>query len=89
MKNKFLLLLVGLLGAVIASGCMLVNEKAIFKASEKVEMPDISGAFTDPQQGTFILSRDEKNTNSYTLTSPDKQTMNLIFTPLPTEGRYL
>lgn len=72
-----------------ASGCMVVSEKAVFTASNKVEMPDISGAFTDPDKGTFILKRNEGATNSFTLTSPDKKDMTLIFEPLPTKDRYV
>lgn len=73
----------------LAQSCMVVSETAIFKASDKVVMPDISGAFTDPKHGTFVLSRQEGFTNSFSLASPDKQTMTLVFEPLPTEGRYV
>jgi len=72
-----------------ATGCMIVSETAVFKASDKVDMPDISGAFTDPNHGTFILTRNEGAANSFALASPDKQTMTLIFQPLPTQNRYV
>ncbi len=89
MKNKLLPLLMLLASAALASGCMIVSDKAVFKASDKVEMPDLSGAFTDPKEGTFLLSRDAKNTNQFILTAPDKQTMTLVFTPLAGAGRYV
>lgn len=89
-KINILLALVGVMfTAVAVSGCMVASEKAVFKASDKVDMPDISGAFTDPKHGTFILVRNEGATNSFALTSPDKETMTLIFTPLPTKNRYV
>lgn len=73
----------------VASGCMVISETAIFKASSKVDMPDISGAFTDPKHGTFILTRNEGASNSFSLTSPDKETMTLIFEPLGASDRYI
>ena len=89
MKKIIFLPLIIVVLMVAASGCMVVSETAIFTASNKVEMPDISGAFTDPKHGTFILRRNEGATNSFSLTSPDKKDMTLIFEPLPTKGRYV
>ncbi|MDL2227107.1 hypothetical protein LJB86_05585 [Deltaproteobacteria bacterium OttesenSCG-928-M10] len=77
-----------LAAALIASGCMVSADKAVFKSS-KVDMPDLSGAFKNEKGETFLLSRVEGATNTFTLTAPDKNTMTIIFEPLKTAGHYV
>ena len=75
--------------ALVASGCMVSADKAIFTSSNKVKMPDISGAFKNEKGETFILTKVDGATNTFTLTAPDKNTMTVIFEPLKTDGNYV
>lgn len=78
-----------LASALAVSGCMVSAEKAIFTSSDKVDMPDVSGAFKNEKGETFLLARVDGAANTFTLTAPDKNTMTIIFEPLKTAGNYV
>ena len=78
-----------LIAAASLSGCMVSADEAILKSSEKTKMPDISGAFKNEKQETFLLTKVDGANNTFTLTAPDENRMTLIFEPLKAEGRYI
>ncbi len=76
--------------ALAAGGCVMTAEKGILQSSDKVDMPDISGAFRASKKNeTYILKRVDGTTNTYIFTAPDNSTMKLVFEPLKTSGRYM
>ncbi len=81
--------LIALFSLFLATACVVTSEKPIFTSSTTVEMPDISGAFSNAKQETYLLTKSSDSTNTFTLTAPDKSTMTLIFEPLKTKGRYV
>lgn len=94
MKNlhKLVMLLAFLVAVAAMSGCVMFSKTPIFKSSAKVDMPDISGAFStmrDKKKETYVLNRVNGTTNTFTVTSPDKSVMTLIFEPLKVSGRYV
>lgn len=76
--------------ALAAGGCVMTAEKGLLKSSDKIDMPDISGAFRASKKNeTYILQRVDGTTNTFMFTAPDNSTMKLVFEPLKTPGRYM